>query len=75
MLCKRLRDMLDPNMLQVCFRQASSMIQESVNLSQLLSPDEGLFYFKYDLRLNSDEVCVHLACHVAEMNGLWLKCN
>ena len=42
MLCKRLGEMLDPNMLQVYFRQASSRIQEGLNLSELLSPDEGL---------------------------------
>ena len=42
MLCKRLCEMLDPNMLQVYFRQASSRIQEGLNLSELLSPDEGL---------------------------------
>ena len=34
--------MFDPNMLQVYFRQASSKIQEGLNLSQLPSPDEGL---------------------------------
>ena len=42
---KRFGEMLDPNMLQLYFRQASSRIQESLNLSQLLSPDKGLVYF------------------------------
>ena len=42
MLCKRLCEMLDPDMLQVYFRQAFSRIQESLNLLQLSSPDEGL---------------------------------
>ena len=46
MLCKKLCEMLDADMLQVYFRQASSRVQESYNLSQLPSPDEGpcLFY-------------------------------
>ena len=44
MLCKRLCEMLDPDMLQVYFRQASSRIQESLNLSQLPSPDGGLVF-------------------------------
>ena len=46
MLCTRLCEMLDPDMLQVYFRQASSRIQESLNLSQLPSPDEGLVLFQ-----------------------------
>ena len=36
-LCRRLNEMLDSNMLQ-----ASRRIQKSLNLSQLPSPDEGL---------------------------------
>ena len=44
MLCKRMGEVLDLYMLQVCFRQASSLIQESLNLSQLPSPDEGLIF-------------------------------
>ena len=51
MLCTRLCEMLDPDMLQVYFRQASSRIQESLNLSQLPSPDEGLVYKYKDLEL------------------------
>ena len=42
LLCKKLGDILDPNMLQVYFRLASSMIQESLNLLPLPSPDEGI---------------------------------
>ena len=42
MLCKSFGEMLDPNMLQLYFRQASSRIQEGLNLLQLPSPDEGL---------------------------------
>ena len=42
MFCTRLCEMLDPDMLQVYYRQASRRIQEGLNLSQLLSPDEGL---------------------------------
>ena len=42
--CKKLYEMLDPNMLQAYFRQASRRIQESLNVSQLPSPDEGLIY-------------------------------
>ena len=42
MLCKRLCEILDGKMLQVNFRQASSRNQESLNLSHLPSPDEGL---------------------------------
>ena len=41
-LCKRLYEMLDPNIIQVNFRQSSKRIQESLNLSQLLIPDDGL---------------------------------
>ena len=40
MLC----EMLDSDMLKVHFRQASSRIQDSLNLSQLPSPDEGLVF-------------------------------
>ena len=39
MLWKELCELLDLDMLQVYFRQASSRIQESLNLSQLPSPD------------------------------------
>ena len=53
MLCTRLCEMLDPDMLQVYFRQASSRIQESLNLSQLPSPEEGLVF------LNGRTVCFH----------------
>ena len=42
MLCKKLCEVLDADMLQVYFRQASSRIQETWNLSQVPSPDEGL---------------------------------
>ena len=49
MLRKRLCKMMDPNMIQVYFRQASSRIQESLYLSQLPSPDEGLVYKRYDM--------------------------
>ena len=42
MFCKRFFEMLDTNMLQVYFRQASSKIQEGLNFSQLPSPDKGL---------------------------------
>jgi hypothetical protein len=42
MFCDRKDEMLDPNMILVSFWQYSSMIQESLNLSQLPSPDEGL---------------------------------
>ena len=42
MLCKRMGEVLDLYMLQVCFRQASSLIQVSLNLSQFPSPEEGL---------------------------------
>ena len=48
-LCKRLYEMLDPNMLQVYFRQASRRIHESFNLSQLPSPDEGLVKFIFQI--------------------------
>ena len=41
-LFKKLYEMFNADMLQVYFRQASSRIQESLNLSQLPSPDEGL---------------------------------
>ena len=44
MLFTRLCEMLDPDMLQVYFSQASIMIQESWNLSQLPSPDKGLVF-------------------------------
>ena len=46
MLCKRLGEVLDLYMLQVWFRQASILIQESLNLLQLPSPDEGLVLFE-----------------------------
>ena len=36
------QEMLDLDMIQVYFRQAYSRIQESLNLLQLPSPDEGL---------------------------------
>ena len=39
---KWLGEMLNPNMLQVCFRQVSSTVQESLTLPQLPSHDEGL---------------------------------
>ena len=42
MLWKRFGELLDPNMLQLYSRQASSRIQESLNMSKLPSPDEGL---------------------------------
>ena len=42
LLCKRFGEMLDPNLLQLDFRQASSRIHEFLNLLQLSSPDEGL---------------------------------
>ena len=41
-LCTRLYEMLDPNLLQVYFRQAARSIQKSVKLSWLPSPDESL---------------------------------
>ena len=41
-LCKKLCKMLDPNMLHVYFRKTFRRIQESLNLSQLQSPDECL---------------------------------
>ena len=41
MLCKRLGETLYQN-----FTQALSRIQESLNLSQLPSPDEGLVLFQ-----------------------------
>ena len=41
-LLKRLCEMLDPDILQVYFRQASSRIQESLDLSQLPRPEKGL---------------------------------
>ena len=44
MLCDRKDEMLDPNMILVSFWQSSSMIQESLKLSQLPSPDEGLVF-------------------------------
>ena len=40
MLCLKLGEMFDQEMLQAV-RQASTMIQVSLNLSQLPSPDEG----------------------------------
>ena len=45
MLCTRLCEMLDPDMFQVYFRQASSRIQKSLNMLQLPSPDEGLVIY------------------------------
>ena len=42
MLFKKLCEMLDADMIQVYFRQASIRIQEIYNLLQLLSPDKGL---------------------------------
>ena len=45
MICKRVGDMLCKRFgetLYINFMQASSMILESLNLSQLLSPDKGL---------------------------------
>ena len=50
--CARDCEVLDPNMLQVYFRQASSRTQESLNLSQLPSPDEGLV-----LQMDDDLIC------------------
>ena len=44
MLCLRIGEMFDQKMLQA-FRQASTMIQESLNLSQVPSPDGCLVYF------------------------------
>ena len=41
MLSKRFGELLDPNMLQLYCRQASSRFQESLNMSQLPSPDKG----------------------------------
>ena len=41
-LCKKLGKMFDADILQVYFGQASSRIQESLNFSQLPSPDKGL---------------------------------
>ena len=49
MFCTRLCEMLDPDMLQVYFRQSSGRIQESLNLSQLPSPDEGLVLYPSNL--------------------------
>ena len=46
MLCNSKDEMLDPNMILVSFWQSSSMIQESLNLSQLPSPDEGLVFYQ-----------------------------
>jgi hypothetical protein len=42
MLWKELCELLDLDMLQVYFRQASSRIQESLDLSQLPRPEKGL---------------------------------
>ena len=42
MLCKIFFEMLDPNMLHIYLKKTSRRIQESLNLSQLPSPDEGL---------------------------------
>ena len=42
MMLNRKDDMLDPNMILVSFWQSSSMIQLSLNQSQLPRPDEGL---------------------------------
>ena len=44
MLCLRLGEKFNQKMLQA-FRQASTMIQESLNLSQVPSPDGCLVYF------------------------------
>ena len=41
-VCKRLYEMLDPNIIQVNFRHSSKRIQKSLNFSQLLIPDDGL---------------------------------
>ena len=43
MMCKRLCEMLESNMLHVYCRKSSGKVQESLNLSHLLSPDEGIF--------------------------------
>ena len=51
MLCQRLCEMLDPYMLQIYFRRASGRIQESLNLPQLPSPDEGLVFFRISFNL------------------------
>ena len=44
MMCNRKDEILVPNIILVSFCQSSSMIQESLNLSQLPSPDEGLVF-------------------------------
>ena len=49
MLCKRLCEMLDPNMFQVYFRQTISRIQERFNLLKLPSLDEGLVNYQSGL--------------------------
>ena len=75
MLCKRFGEMLDPNMLQLYFRQASWRIQESLYLSQLPSPDEDLVFVVLNIKILVGIISVRIkACKNGYLDK-WILVN